>query len=268
MPPRSSWTTSSTARRTSSATSSAVSATRWTVTTTGTTGTGTGDWRRPREWHPPRECPHDRPGERPRERPPDRGQEPGRGSTPEERRSGACGRRSPPSNRCWRRAGPRLADGFQEIDTAGPLGTASLAQVYRGVLPDGLPVAVRIQRPGVRDVMADDMAALVPQVATASLEELGFGVTLTTVLQHSTRRGIRTSPMVANLGKSFANIEGSIRHLCPELSLVDVFSEELAGIVMDEHSAPGDRAGLHLGSRETALALAALAAPRRRGKNR
>ncbi|MFB9391619.1 ABC1 kinase family protein [Streptomyces coeruleoprunus] len=80
---------------------------------------------------------------------------------------------------------------------------------------------------------AGDMAALVPQVATASLEELNFGVTLTAVLQHSTRRGIRTSPMVSILGKSFANIEGSIRHLCPELSLIDVFSEELVSIVTD-----------------------------------
>ncbi|MFG7944563.1 ABC1 kinase family protein, partial [Streptomyces cacaoi] len=80
---------------------------------------------------------------------------------------------------------------------------------------------------------ADDMAALAPQVATASLEELNFGVTLTAILRHSTRRGIRTSPMVSLLGKSFANIEGSIRHLCPELSLVDVFSKELSGIVLD-----------------------------------
>ncbi|MCH6163769.1 ABC1 kinase family protein [Streptomyces marispadix] len=80
---------------------------------------------------------------------------------------------------------------------------------------------------------AGDLAALVPQIATASLEELNFGVTLTALLQHSTRRGIRTSPMVSILGKSFANIEGSIRHLCPELSLIDVFSDELLGIVTD-----------------------------------
>jgi ubiquinone biosynthesis protein len=79
---------------------------------------------------------------------------------------------------------------------------------------------------------AGDMAALVPQVATASLEDLNFGVTLTAVLQNSTRRGIRTSPMVSILGKSFANMEGSIRHLCPELSLIDVFSSELSGIVL------------------------------------
>ncbi|MER7702342.1 AarF/UbiB family protein [Kitasatospora sp. NPDC097605] len=80
---------------------------------------------------------------------------------------------------------------------------------------------------------AGDMAALVPQIATASLEDLNFGVTLTAVLQHSTRRGIRTSPMVSVLGKSFANIEGSIRHLAPEISIIDVFSEELTGIVID-----------------------------------
>jgi ubiquinone biosynthesis protein len=80
---------------------------------------------------------------------------------------------------------------------------------------------------------AGDMAALVPQVATASLEDLNFGVTLTAVLQYSTSRGIRTSPMVSILGKSFANIEGSIRHLCPELSLVDVFREELTSVVTE-----------------------------------
>ncbi|MEU4800570.1 AarF/ABC1/UbiB kinase family protein [Streptomyces sp. NPDC023327] len=46
----------------------------------------------------------------------------------------------------------------------------------------------------------EDMAALVPQVVTATLEELNFGVTLTSVLQHSTRRGIKTSPMISVLG--------------------------------------------------------------------
>ncbi|MGW5531878.1 ABC1 kinase family protein [Streptomyces xanthochromogenes] len=87
-----------------------------------------------------------------------------------------------------------------------------------------------------------DMAALVPQIATASLGELDFGLTLTSVLERSTRRDIKTSPMVSILGKSFANIEGSIRHLCPELSLIDVFQDELPSIIFhlaSEHlSAP------------------------------
>ncbi|UNO44147.1 AarF/ABC1/UbiB kinase family protein [Streptomyces sp. MST-110588] len=76
----------------------------------------------------------------------------------------------------------------------------------------------------------EDMAALVPQIATATLEELNFGVTLTAILEHSTQRGIKTSPMISVLGKSFANLEGSIRNLCPELSLIDIFEEEFRHI--------------------------------------
>jgi ubiquinone biosynthesis protein len=76
-----------------------------------------------------------------------------------------------------------------------------------------------------------DMVALVPKVSGASLEDLDFGLTLTSILQHSTRRGIKTNTMIAILGKSFANIEGSIRCLSPELSLLDVFETELLPIV-------------------------------------
>jgi ubiquinone biosynthesis protein len=79
---------------------------------------------------------------------------------------------------------------------------------------------------------AGDMATLVPKVATASLEELDFGVTLTSVLKYSTRRGIQTSPVVSLLGKSFSNIEGSVRYLAPELALTEVFADEMRGILI------------------------------------
>lgn len=79
---------------------------------------------------------------------------------------------------------------------------------------------------------AGDMAMLVPKVATASLEDLDFGVTLTSVLKYSTRRGIQTSPVISLLGKSFSNIEGSVRYLAPELALTEVFEEELRGILI------------------------------------
>ncbi|WP_050514848.1 AarF/ABC1/UbiB kinase family protein [Streptomyces rimosus] len=81
------------------------------------------------------------------------------------------------------------------------------------------------------DAFASDMALLVPQVAGASLEELSFGVTLTRVLTCSTRRGIKTSPAVAVLGKAFANVEGSVRFLAPELSLVEVFKDEMRNVM-------------------------------------
>jgi ubiquinone biosynthesis protein len=78
-----------------------------------------------------------------------------------------------------------------------------------------------------------DMAALVPKVSTASLEDLNFGVTLTAVLQRATKRGIQTSPMISILGKSFSNIEGSVRYLAPELSMVEVFQAELRAIMRE-----------------------------------
>ncbi len=79
----------------------------------------------------------------------------------------------------------------------------------------------------------NDMEALVPHVASASLEELNLGVTLTAILKSATKRRIRTNPAIAVLGKSFANLEGSIRYLAPELSITDTFREELSDIMLD-----------------------------------
>ncbi|MEV2253487.1 AarF/UbiB family protein [Streptomyces sp. NPDC050147] len=79
---------------------------------------------------------------------------------------------------------------------------------------------------------SSDMAALVPQIADAPLEELNFGLTLTRVLTCSTKRGIRTSPTVAVLGKAFANVEGSVRYLAPELSLIEVFKGEMQNAML------------------------------------
>ncbi|WP_206305900.1 AarF/UbiB family protein [Streptomyces sp. RFCAC02] len=76
-----------------------------------------------------------------------------------------------------------------------------------------------------------DMATLVPRIADASLESLDFGVTLTRILTCSTRRGIATNPAISILGKAFGNIEGSVRCLAPELSIVDIFKEELGTVL-------------------------------------
>lgn len=83
------------------------------------------------------------------------------------------------------------------------------------------------------DAFAADMAALTPKIAAASLEELNFGVSLTAVLQQSTKRGIKTNPMISVLGKAFGNIEGSVRCLAPELSITSVFEKQMAGIMVD-----------------------------------
>ncbi|MGK5530466.1 ABC1 kinase family protein [Streptomyces sp. URMC 129] len=77
-----------------------------------------------------------------------------------------------------------------------------------------------------------DIGVLVPRITRASLEELNFGTTLAAAIRHSSRRGIQTSPMVSILGKSFANIDGSVRCLAPEISVTDVFRSEMRGLLL------------------------------------
>ncbi len=72
---------------------------------------------------------------------------------------------------------------------------------------------------------AADMAAFVPKVSHLALEDMNFGVSLTTVLAKATKRGIGSPPAVSLLGKSFANLDGSVRCLAPEITLPEVFQE-------------------------------------------
>lgn len=55
--------------------------------------------------------------------------------------------------------GKPLSDVFLEIDSR-PLGSASIAQVHRAVLKDGSDVVVKVQRPGIREIMGRDIALL------------------------------------------------------------------------------------------------------------
>lgn len=79
----------------------------------------------------------------------------------------------------------------------------------------------------------NDMSSFVPTLAGASLETLDFGVSLTSVLKFSTRRGIQTSPAISLIGKALANIEGSVRYIAPELEVMGVFREEFADLAFD-----------------------------------
>jgi predicted unusual protein kinase regulating ubiquinone biosynthesis (AarF/ABC1/UbiB family) len=55
--------------------------------------------------------------------------------------------------------GVRLSKAFLEFDET-PVAAASLAQVHRAMLRDGRGVAVKVQRPGVRVQVADDLEVL------------------------------------------------------------------------------------------------------------
>jgi predicted unusual protein kinase regulating ubiquinone biosynthesis (AarF/ABC1/UbiB family) len=55
--------------------------------------------------------------------------------------------------------GVRLSKGFESFESS-PVAAASLGQVHRATLRDGRPVAVKIQRPGVRGRVLEDIAGL------------------------------------------------------------------------------------------------------------
>jgi predicted unusual protein kinase regulating ubiquinone biosynthesis (AarF/ABC1/UbiB family) len=58
-----------------------------------------------------------------------------------------------------RELGVRISDAFSFFDHV-PLASASLGQVHRAAMRDGRPVAVKVQRPDIREVIDDDMTAL------------------------------------------------------------------------------------------------------------
>lgn len=55
--------------------------------------------------------------------------------------------------------GARLSKAFASFDHQ-PMASASLGQVHRAVLRDGRPVAVKVQRPGIRSQVVDDMEVI------------------------------------------------------------------------------------------------------------
>lgn len=56
--------------------------------------------------------------------------------------------------------GVRISKAFAEFETT-PLAAASLSQVHRAYMRDGRAVVVKVQRPDIRQVIADDLDALV-----------------------------------------------------------------------------------------------------------
>lgn len=78
---------------------------------------------------------------------------------------------------------------------------------------------------------AMDMASLAPKLASASLDQLNFGAAFTAVLEKASRRGIASAPCVSLLGKSFGNLDGAVRCLCPEVVVSEVFKKEITGIL-------------------------------------
>ncbi|MFF9301822.1 ABC1 kinase family protein [Streptomyces sp. NPDC014764] len=78
-----------------------------------------------------------------------------------------------------------------------------------------------------------DLSRKVPLWSNATLAELNYGVALMSVLQYSSRRGIQVAPIVSIVGKSLANIEGSVRCLYPRLKLTKSLTSSLNRVLRD-----------------------------------
>jgi len=120
------------------------------------------------------------------------------------------------------------------LSTMGMLTMLSIAQDdARGVAQGWIQMGHATQWADIPG-FTDDMTRLLPQARMRSLEELNYGTVLMTVVRDAARRGIRTSPMMGLYGKSFCNIEGSVRYLAPELSVVDVFREVVVDVLVEQ----------------------------------
>ena len=62
--------------------------------------------------------------------------------------------------------GGQLTDHFAELDPE-PVASASIAQVHRGTLASGEPVAVKVRRPGIERLIATDLAVMFAIAALA-----------------------------------------------------------------------------------------------------
>jgi ubiquinone biosynthesis protein len=80
--------------------------------------------------------------------------------------------------------GAPLEELFASFDEA-PIAAASLAQVHGAVLPDGTRVAVKVQLPGIEDVIEVDMAALT--AIAALLRDVLPGTDLDTITRELSR---------------------------------------------------------------------------------
>lgn len=69
--------------------------------------------------------------------------------------------------------GVRISKAFAQFDHE-PIGSASLSQVHRAVTRSGKEVVVKVQKPGVREIVTDDLQAL-EEVATFLESKTTFG---------------------------------------------------------------------------------------------
>ena len=137
--------------------------------------------------------------------------------------------------------GVPLQEAFQAFDPV-PLGSASIAQAHRAVLPDGQKVVVKVQREGIYDRMASDIALLRKAVKPLKLVQTGETVDFDMVLTELWNVSRQEMDFLheADNAEEFLRLNREVAYVgCPrplrELSARQVLvMEEIDGIQIDD----------------------------------
>ena len=137
--------------------------------------------------------------------------------------------------------GMPLGEAFRSFDTV-PLGSASIAQAHLAVLPDGEKVVVKVQREGIYDRMASDIALLRKAVKPLKFVPTGETVNFDMVLNElwSVSRQEMDFLHEADNAEEFRGLNGDVAYIsCPviyrELSTRQVLvMEAIEGLKIDD----------------------------------
>lgn len=105
-----------------------------------------------------------------------------------------------------------VGDVFQSIDTEKYIGSASVAQVHKGVLYDGSEVAVKVQHEGAERLMLSDIGNFRGLAQFLQRTELKFDLTSPVEELHAQLRYefdfVREANMMDNIGRSLGSSSG------------------------------------------------------------
>jgi len=114
--------------------------------------------------------------------------------------------------------GARISKAFGSFESE-PLAAASLGQVHRATLRDGRQVVVKIQRPGIRKVIAEDMEALAEIMSLVALTKFGRQYQLQRIFEefkHTLVQELDYTREASNMVTIGANLEEFDRIFIPQ----------------------------------------------------
>ena len=120
---------------------------------------------------------------------------------------------------------------FKSIDEEA-LGSASIAQVHRAVLASGEKVVIKVQRPGIYEIMSKDIvllkrAATLLKIVSHTQDVLDFGMILDEMWTIAKQE--MDFLMEADHIEEFEHLNRDVDYVgCPKVSFVEIFAKSLS----------------------------------------